>query len=91
MRKLEAGDTFRFQCDRDSGNEVVDVRYMGQHVVGDKEIGVAVLGHHLSRSLLIEKRNQGVDTEFCRATAAQLAAGSMPRQGIAFALMKWSR
>ena len=48
----------------DSGNEVVDVRYMGQHVVGDKEIGVAVLGHHLSRSLLIEKRNQGVDTEF---------------------------
>ncbi len=49
MRKLDRDETVRCQQRRDSADEIVDVGHVGEHVVGDHQIGRADLVAHALR------------------------------------------
>ena len=49
MRELEAGNTRGLEQQGKSGHKIIDVRHMGQHVVGHHQIGLAALHDQLLR------------------------------------------
>ena len=58
MRHLDGDDALRRQKMRHTGDEVVECRHLRQHIVGNDQIGVAAVGHHLSRSFGAEEGDQ---------------------------------
>ncbi len=55
MRHLDGDDAFGRQEMRHADNEVVEFRYLRQHIIGDDQIGVPAVDHHLSRSFGTEE------------------------------------
>ena len=78
MRHLDGDDALGRQEMRHAGDEVVEFRHLRQHIVGDDQIGVPAVGHHLSRSFGAEEGDERRNACLSRVSAT-LAAGSMPR------------
>ena len=71
VRELERGHTIRLQQDGESGDEVVDVRHMREHVVGGREVGGESLRHQFPRQLDAEEALDDLDAFLaCRARGA---------------------
>ena len=58
MRHLDGDDALRRQQVRHAGDEVVELRHLCQHIVGDDQIGVPPVGHHFSRGFGIEEGDE---------------------------------
>src|SRR6266496_2103956 len=58
VRKLEGQHTLRRQQRRDTCNEVVQIRYLREHVVGDDEIRSTTIRNELCSNLTSEERDK---------------------------------
>ena len=58
MRHLDGDDAFRRQEMRHAGDEVVEFRHLCQHIIGNDQIGVPAIGHHLPRSFGAEEGDE---------------------------------
>ena len=58
MRHLDSDDAFRRQEMRHTGDEVVEFRHLCQHIVGNDQIGLPAVGHHLFRSFRAEEGDE---------------------------------
>lgn len=77
MRKLKGGDAIRFEQNPESTHEVVDVRHVRQHVVGDDQISLPALGGESGGKFIPENASR-ISSPLSRAAAAVLAVGSTP-------------
>jgi len=75
--KFESGDARRLEQRGDAGNEIVDVRNMRQHVVGDDEVRLPALAGKLGRKPLAEEGLDDVDA-FLPRRRGVLLVGSIP-------------
>ena len=66
MRHLDGDHAFRRQEMRHAGDEIVELRHLRQHVVGDDQIGMPALGHDLSSQSLAEEGVERRDAAFRR-------------------------
>ena len=55
MRKLQRDDAFRLQQDLHAGDEIVQVRHLGEHIVAHDQVGLLALRHEAARQLDAEE------------------------------------
>ena len=58
MRHLDGDDALRRQQMRHGGDEVIELGHLRQHIVGNDQIGVPVVGHHLPRCFGTEEGDE---------------------------------
>ena len=90
VRHLDRRDPLRRQHDRDPADEVVQIRHVSHHVVGDEQVRGPPLGDQpAARSR--PKNSTTVSIPCSRAASATFAAGSIPSAGMPRAITCCSR
>ena len=90
MREFEGRDARGLEQAREAGHEIVDVRHMGEHVVG-RVRSACCPRREFVRPSATPKNSSTIVMPLARAAAAVLAVGSMPSAGDSRALTYCSR
>ena len=89
--KLESNDAVLVEQNLHPADKPIEIRYMGENIVPDDQIGLLSLGRQIACGVLAKETDQRRNCLVERPLGLHCRAGSIPKTGMPLATKYWSR